>query len=148
MDIQTIAHYTGLSEAQVAGYLSRPAAETYRDPHYIQLLESLDNKYLRQTLGMVRDYYDEHLGEFVDELENRYQISRGAMSGFTLANWVIGFLDYPDYAVDLLERHSKLPAEVFDGGLEDLLLLLEGLPEGREQWQQALCLLAFPLMAK
>lgn len=148
MDVQMIAYYTGLSEQEVRRFLSRPAADTYRDPAYIKTLEQLDQGYLKRTLGMVRDYYDQHLGEFAAELENRYQISRGAMSGFTLANWVIGFLDYPDYAIDLLERHAKLPAEVFDGGLEDLLSLMDGMPEGREQWQQALCLLAFPLMAK
>jgi len=148
MDARTISHFTGLSEVDVQAYLSSSARDIYQDPHYIEALNTLDKKYLHETLSMVRDYYDVHLDEFAEGLENRYQISRGAMSGFTLANWVVGFLNYPDRVVDLLDRHADLPRVIFDEGLEDLLRLLEGLPEGREHWQKALCLLAFPLMMK
>ncbi|MCA9914411.1 MAG: hypothetical protein KC496_13745, partial [Anaerolineae bacterium] len=127
MDASTIAYYTGLSEELVAEYLRLSAQEIYSDPQYIKALYALDKKYLRNTLGMVRDFYEAHLSEFADNLENRYHISRGSMSGFTLGNWVVGFLDYPEYAADLLKKHTNLPAEVFHGGLEDLLGLMDGL---------------------
>ncbi len=146
MDATWIAHYTKLPEHLVRDFLRRPAAEVYRDQQYIRALYRLDLPYLRATLPVIRAHYEAHLDEFAVQIERRYHIARGAMSAYTLGNWVVAFLDFPEYALNMLESHSHLPPELFEGGLQDLLALLETLPEGREQWQQALCLLAFPLM--
>jgi hypothetical protein len=147
MDAERIARYTKLPTHLVRDFLSRNPVDVYRDPQYVRALYRMDLPYLRATLPIVRSYYDEHLDSFAEDLEQRYHIQRGAMSSFTLGNWVVAFLDYPEYALNMLQRHEHLPPQLFDGGLEDLMTLLEGLPKGREQWQQALCLLTFPLMS-
>ncbi|MCA9914412.1 MAG: hypothetical protein KC496_13750 [Anaerolineae bacterium] len=146
MDVHEIAVYCKLPVELVAYFLSMPPAEVYRDEQYIRALYRLDLPRLRMTLPIVRSYYHEHLDDFAQYVEQTYHIDRGAMSAQTLGNWVVAFLDYPENALSMLEKHSHLPSALFDGGLEELLRLVEGLPEARDAWQQALCLLAFPLM--
>lgn len=146
MDTHQIAKYCNLPIEQVDYFFSLPPEEIYRDEQYVRALYRLDLPRLRMTLPMVRSYYDEHLDEFATCMERTYHIQRGAMSAYTLGNWVVAFLDYPENALSMLEKHSHLPPEMFNGGLEELLNLLDGLPEAQQAWQQALCLLAFPLM--
>lgn len=146
MQTEEIARYCKVSNHLIRDWISRPPADVYRDQQYIRTLYRLDLPYLRATLPVVREFYEENLDEFAHDMEEHYHISRGAMSSFTLGNWVVAFLDHPEYALNMIARHSHLPPELFDGGLERLMLMLEDLPEGCEQWQQALCLLTFPLM--
>ncbi len=148
MDAPQIARYCKLPVDLVAYFLTLSPAEVYRDEQYIRALYRLDLPRLRMTLPIVRSYYEEHLDEFAADMEQTYHIHRGAMSAYTLGNWVVAFLDFPENALNMLEKHSHLPPEMFDGGLEELMQLLDGLPEAQDTWQQALCLLAFPLMTK
>jgi len=146
MTAEEVARYCKVPAHLIRDWMGRSPSDVYRDQQYIRTLYRLDLPYLRATLPRVREFYAENLDSFAEDMEQRYQIARGAMSSFTLGNWVVAFLDHPEYSLNMIERHNHLPSELFGGGLESLMLMLEDLPEGKEQWQQALCLLTFPLM--
>jgi acyl carrier protein phosphodiesterase len=70
------------------------------------------------------------------------------MSPFTLGNWVVGILEYPEEAKKLIEMHRRVPHQALVDNLPGILEILNEMPRGRAEWQKALCLLAFPLMSK
>ena len=147
MNASQIAQITGLPETKINQYLnSMTAAEIYRDTTYIKALKQLDKDYLNRTLISARKVYENHLQEFTVAIAKRYGINSEPMSPFTLGNWVVGVLEYPDHAGNLLEHHRRIPSEAFTGSMDELLAFLDDMPDGGETWKQALCLLAFPLM--
>lgn len=148
MNTETIAHYTGLELSEIQRFSKMGAFDIYKDPAYIKALKSLDKAYLESTLQLARMAYEKHIGEFKDEVKARYGLDKAPMSAFTLGNWVVGVLQYPASAHEILNLHKGIKGEVFSGSLQDLLDILNDMPQGSAQWQQALCLLAFPLMAK
>lgn len=148
MDAQTIAHYTGLPLDTVEVYFELSPEEIYQDEAYHEALNSLDRKTLDATLPGVRRVYDRHMDDFAAYLYEHHQVERGTMSSHTLGNWVLGFIQQPEYIVNILQHHQLMPGAAFADGLEQLLDLLESVPAGKQEWQQALCLMAFPMMMK
>ena len=148
MNAETIASYTGLSLSEVQRFFKMGAFDVYKDANYIKVLKSLDKAYLEATLPAARAAYETHIDAFKDEVKARYGLDRAPMSSFTLGNWVVGVLQYPASAHEILGMHKGIKGEVISGSLQDLLDMLNDMPQGSEKWQQALCLLAFPLMGK
>lgn len=148
MNAETIAHYTGLSLSEIQRFSKMGASEIYKDPAYTKVLKTLDKAYLEATLQLARTAYEQHIDSFKDEVKARYGLTKTPMSSFTLGNWVVGVLQYPASAHEILNMHKGIKGEVIAGSLQDLLDMLNDMPEGAAQWQQALCLLSFPLMVK
>lgn len=148
MNNERIAQYTGLSLNEVKRLRSMSAQEVFSDSAYIKTLKKLDRHFLESTLADARHAYAIHMDEFKTEIKNRYGISSEPMSAFTLGNWVVGVLQYPDQAKELLRMHGNVGGDVFSGSIEQVLTILEDMPTGTREWQQAMCLLAFPMMNK
>lgn len=148
MDINTIAYFTGLSASVIKELLTRESAEVYRDPRYLEALRRIDVAVLENTLPDARDIYEEYLPEFSEMLAKRYGVDTAPMSPFTLGNWVVGVLHYPERADSLIDMHARLGREVFAENVDSLIGILDYMGNGKEVWQQAMVLLSFPLMAR
>lgn len=146
MTIEQIASYTGLAPRTIDRLLQMGTTHIYQDDDYIAALEGLDKAYLEDTLPLARDAYESRLDEFAQEIAERYGVDSEPMSPFTLGNWVVGMLQYPSHAAKMIEMHERVPRVAVRESLHHLLLMLDDMPEGAQQWQQALCLLSFPLM--
>ncbi len=70
------------------------------------------------------------------------------MSGYTLVNWVLGFMMYPERMRDMLSVHASVSSGVVADMLPHLVDLLEKLPENREDWQRALLIFSLPLVVQ
>ncbi|MBN1564569.1 MAG: hypothetical protein JXA10_12060 [Anaerolineae bacterium] len=143
MQTETMATYMGLSVNEVERLLALPPAAIYDDPAYQAVVNQLDADVLRQTLGHVRAVYDKGLAP----IKAKYGLSNTIMSGFTLGNWVLGYLTTPDHLNNMLDRHAALPREVIAAALPELVALLDDLPAGRGEWQRALVTFSLPLIA-
>lgn len=113
---------------------------------YVAMLHDLDKDLLEATLPTVRDVYERHLPEFVERVEQRYGLGATPMSAFTLGNWVVGALQFPDHTHSILEMHANIPREVFNNELQSLMDILEEVSQGKQEWQRAMCVFALPLM--
>lgn len=144
MQPQAIAGYMGLTVKDVDQLLALSPAAVYDDPIYQEVVASLDPTLLRTTLGQVRDIYAAGL----DPIKEKYGLSDTIMSGFTLGNWVLGFLTSPNHLNDMLERHANIPPQAIEDALPELVDLLEDLDDGRAEWQRVLVTFSLPLIAK
>ena len=124
--------------------LALSPADVYTDPVYQDVVARLDADLLRQTLVHVRAAYEDGLGP----IKEKYGLSNTIMSGFTLGNWVLGFLTSPDHLNDMLDRHAALSQDVIAAALPELVDLLDDLPAGRAEWQCALVAFSLPLIAQ
>ena len=144
MHPESIADTMGISVADAERLLALPPADIYADAVYHAVVECLDATLLHQTLKHVRAVYDEQL----DPIKEKYGLSDTIMSGFTLGNWVLGFLASPDHLNDMLERHTQIPTDIIEDVLPELVDLMVELPEGSAEWQCALVTFSLPLIAK
>jgi hypothetical protein len=144
MQSAIIAAYTGLSTDDVTRLLALPPAAIYQDPAYQGVVNRLDATLLRRTLVHVRAAYDDGLAS----IKEKHGLTGTIMSGFTLGNWVLGFLNAPDHLNDMLDRHARIPENVIEAVLPELVALLDDLPEARAEWQCALVTFSLPLIVK
>jgi len=147
MDASDIATTVGLPEATIKRLMGLAPADLLQDPEYLDLLHELDRELLEETLPMARSAYEEGLPAFSASLNARYGLADTPMSAYTLGNWVVGALQYPDHTSQILKMHDRVPGEAVRNGLEDLLGMLSTMPKGSREWQRALCALSLPLMA-
>jgi hypothetical protein len=138
------AKYAGLPADETERLLAMPAEAIYRDRSYQSLVTSLDADVLHDTAQFVREAYDKGL----PHLKARYGLAGTVMSGFTLCNWVLGYLNYPAKLSDLLGQHERIPVKTMTDMLPELVDLLEGVPEGRQEWERALLIMTLPLLAR
>lgn len=148
MNTKTIANYTGLRADKIDRFVKMSTTQIYNDADYQDFLKTLDREFLIETLPLARQAYENNLPKFTAELQDRYRLPNMPMSAFTLGNWVVGVLEYPSTAGEIINMHGRVPAEVITNSLEELLEFLDDMPKGSAEWQQALCLLAFPLMMR
>jgi hypothetical protein len=148
VNTETIANYTGISLSEIKRFSNMGPYDIYKDPAYIAALKTLDRSYLESTLQLARAAYEKHIDAFKDDVKARYGLDKTPMSAFTLGNWVVGVLQYPSSAHEILKLHKGIKGEVISGSLQELLDMLNEMPEGAAEWQQALCMLSFPLMLK
>ena len=148
MNAEKIASYTQLPLNEVNRLRTMSAQEVFADKAYLRALKQIDRHFLEETLQEARKAYALHMDEFKAEIQSRYGISSEPMSAFTLGNWVVGVLQYPDQVKELMNMHGNVGGEVFAGSMEQVLTILEDMPHGTREWQQAMCMLAFPMMNK
>lgn len=147
MNVKDVATYTGLPTNSIEKMLKGSPHQTYRSQEYIDALHSVDLEALEAALPEARRVYEAHLPDFAAGLEARYGVSSSPMSPFTLGNWVVGVMQYPERADTIIKMHKALPANVFADNLDELVGMLDEMRSGSAVWQQAMCLLAFPLMS-
>jgi hypothetical protein len=146
MNTQTLAQYMNVPEGTAKQLMGLSARQLLADETYIGLLYDLDRELLEATLPTVRAVYEEYLPEFIEGVESRYNLDATPMSAFTLGNWVVGALQFPEHTHSILEMHANVPREVFNNELQSLMDILENTPEGKAEWQRAMCVFALPLM--
>ncbi len=144
MHPESIANYMGIPVDEVERLLALPPADVYADAAYLNVINRLDEKLLRRTLLHVRMAYEDGL----DPIKEKYNLSDTIMSGYTLGNWVLGFLAAPGHLSAMLDRHARIPADVIEATLPELTDLLGDLPEGGAEWQRALVAFSLPMIAK
>jgi hypothetical protein len=146
MNNKDLAQYIGVPIEKVDYVLSMSGAEIVKDEIFVGMLKSVDRDLLERTLPQAREAYEKGLPAFETMLQKRYGLSNTPMSAYTLGNWVVGALQFPDYIDTILNMHADIASEVFVGGLPDLLDMVANVPDGGHEWQRALCIFSIPLM--
>jgi imidazolonepropionase-like amidohydrolase len=140
--IDTLAYYAQVPADEIARWIALPPEAIYQDTAYRALVAQLDASELDRTADYTRQAYDAGL----TPIKERYNLQDTIMSGYTLSNWVLGYLMNREMIPQLLDQHATIPPDVIRAILPELLDLLEDIPEGREEWQRALVALTIPLM--
>lgn len=143
---QTLSHYIKVQPAQIVRLLNMTAAAIYADDEYKGWIASLNPDVLHDSLPHARSAYELSLPRFTKVLKEKYGLSNTPMSAFTLGNWLVGFLRYPESIADMPSLHQRVPVEAFREMLPDMLKILDNVPDG-DQWQKAMALMALPMMA-
>ena len=141
MSADVIAHYTGYSVQEIERLLSLGVDHIFNDGNYVDMVNDLDRELLYNTLPAARDAYDKGLPGFKANLSDRYDFTDSPMSAFTLANWLVSFLEQPDQLPTLLDQHAKVPLDILTDGLPDLLAILDNVGNSRAEWQKALAVI-------
>lgn len=144
----TLADYIGVETRDVQRLLRMKQSRIYDDPTYQAWIAKLDANQLHQSLNEARAAYEKMLPQFSQQLSERYNMNNTPMSPFTLGNWLVGFLQYPDAIRELSQKHNRLPREAVIDMLPEMLSMMNGMKQGRADWQKALALMALPLAAE
>jgi len=138
----SVAGYLGITDKEAERFLPLSPTQIFQDADYQALVANLDSTILHQTADYVRETYERGL----PAIKEKYQWTNTVMGGYTLCNWVLGFLKYPERLPDLIERHARLSKSDIRRALPEITALLDALPEGRTEWQRALTLFSLPLI--
>ncbi len=138
-----LAPYLNVRPQEVARMLSLKPDQIYADETYRKIVASLNSSVLQKTSDYAYDTYEKKL----PVLKEKYGLAGTVMSGYTLCNWVLGFLMYPETMPDMLERHARIPTSLVADMLPELITALDDLPSGRADWQRALIAFSLPLLA-
>ncbi len=143
MLVDRLAQELETTPDEIERLLTLDATALYDDPGYQAFVDRLRGDVLEATVAQVRAAYDRGL----PEIKARYALSDTVMSGYTLANWVLGFMMYPDQIRDMLDRHRSVPPDVVSATLPELLDLLDDANVAPE-WKHALATFSLPLLAQ
>lgn len=143
MLVDRLAQELNTTPDEIERLLALNAVALYDEPTYQAFVKQLHGDVLEETVPQVRAAYDRGL----PAIKARYKLSDTVMSGYTLANWILGFMMYPDRMRDMLDRHQNVPADVVAAALPDLLDLLDEAGVTQE-WKQALVTFSLPLLAR
>lgn len=147
MLIELLAAKIGISKAEVSYFLDLSPTTLCKDPEYLAMIKTLDAELLQDSLAVVRSEYDKILPSIRLSLQERYQINAEPMSGYTLGNWLIGFLTYPGNMAKLLEFHTHIPSQAITEMASVLIKSLDNMTVARQEWQRALGIFLLPLLA-
>lgn len=139
-----LAHHLNIPATEIERLLALPGESLYDNDVYQTLVADLDAAQIEATAQYARQAYNDHL----PPIKAKYGLSDTIMSAYTLCNWVLGYIMYPDKLPDLLARHRRIPVETMRAALPELIDLLDDLPKGREAWQRALIVFSLPLIAQ
>lgn len=140
-----LANYIGVPITEIQRLTQLSVEQILQDKVYISWLKSLDLDYLIETLPNVRASYEQHLPEFREKLESNYRLENNPMSAYTLANWLLGYLRYPQSLPELVKIHRKIPTNAIRETSPELLQMLDYMGEGQAMWQKALAVFLIPL---
>jgi len=143
-----ISQHVNISTQEVDRLLSLGAANVYKDPNYLALVDQLDNEHLQETVVAAREAYRQGLGPLKQEIEEKYHLGDSMMSAFTLGNWLVGFLYSSDSLSTLLDKHHRVPPEAIADGLPGILNILDTMGADGNMWKEAMCVLALPLLSE
>jgi len=135
---ETLSKYVGIPSGDVEHYLGMPVSALASDPNYIQLLQGLDLATLESSMTEAHTLLEQSLPGFTDQVTSEYALRRNPMSGYTLANWLLGYLNYPEKMDALVELHDRVPSEAIRKYLPAVISMLDNMGPGREMWQRAL----------
>ncbi len=142
--VDILAQNLDITVEQVERWLAMPATAIYDDPAYQALIHQIDNAALERTQPQVRAVYETGL----PPIKAKFQLQDTIMSGYTLSNWVLGFLMYPDRARDILGHHARIAPEVVYDVLPELVDLLDDSADcDCTEWKRALLIFSLPLLA-
>jgi hypothetical protein len=139
-----LATYLNVAPREVERLLALSPQAIYQDKGYLGLVGQLNSTQLNRTAEHAYEAYNQGL----PPLKEQYGLSDSVMSGYTLCNWVLGFLMYPEQMRDMLERHAAVPTDTVAAMLPELIQLLDTMPAGRDDWQRALIVFSLPLLAR
>ncbi|HEC24115.1 MAG TPA: hypothetical protein ENI95_14480 [Chloroflexi bacterium] len=140
---EQLAHHSGIPTETIEYLLSLTPEEVYQDVVYRRLVSRLDVDELHRTLTVAREVYDEGL----EAIKEKYNLSGTIMSGYTLCNWVLGFLKQPTEMADVLKYHASVPSSKIAASLPELLELLDEMRVGSAEWKKALVVFSLPMIA-
>ncbi|PJF36918.1 MAG: hypothetical protein CUN49_03005 [Candidatus Thermofonsia Clade 1 bacterium] len=148
MIAEVLAQYIGVEKRKVERLLALKQEQIYEDPEYQAWISKLNVDRLNSFLPLARAAYEKHLATFTEHLRTKYNMVNTPMSAFTLGNWLVGFLHYPSQISELARLHRRLPRQAVLEMLPEMIAMLDDMPEGRAEWQQAFALMALPLAAE
>jgi hypothetical protein len=143
MLVTTLATYSQVSAEELKRLLALPAQAMYNDPAYQAMIAQIDSMRLQRSLGAARDIYEQKL----PALKEKYGLSGTIMGGYTLCNWVLGYLMFPDRARSMIEHHARITVETVALMLPELIELLNPMGSEAQEWQRALIVFSLPLLA-
>lgn len=147
MDIAYMAKQIGLPVEEVQELLALPPADIYASHFYRSLVEALDYHILSAAMPEVRAAYDQYLPAVVDRLRSDYQYMGRPMTSSTLSNWVLGFLHEPAHLGKMVDLHSRVPMQVLEYSLPEILSILDTIGSAGEEWKRAIVVMSLPLFA-
>jgi hypothetical protein len=113
----TLARCINAPVEDVERLLALSPEALYDDALYRDLVGRLDANALETTATYARLAYDAQL----PPIKAKYGLSNTVMSGYTLCNWVLGFLMYPQKLPDMITRHARIPADTIEAALPELI---------------------------
>ncbi len=144
---ELFADNIGISVEDARAMLSLRQNQLIHSEMYRELVRSLDYTALSNSLRQIRALYETHLPELVDYLRDNHQYVGKGMTALTLGNWLLGFLNMPDYLDHLIEIHKKVPPFVLTIGLPRILEILDKAEASSAEWKKAMALLTLPMFA-
>ncbi len=147
MIAQELARYMGIPAEEVEQLLKIGVRKLAADPGYQAMLKKLDLPLLESTMAEAHNLIEKGLPEFTDHITSEYSLRRNPMSGYTLANWLVGYLNFPEKVEALVELHDRVPHEAVEKYLPAVIQMLQPMSQGREEWQKALATVGIILVA-
>lgn len=147
MDIAYMAKQIGIPVEEVQELLALPPADIYASHFYRSLVESLDYNILSAAMPEVRAAYDQYLPAVVDHLRDDLDYRGKPMTSSTLSNWVLGFLHEPAYLSKMVDLHARVPMQVLEYSLPEILAILDTIGSAGEEWKRAIMVLSLPMFA-
>lgn len=142
MNPKTLAVYAGTTDTEIERLLALKPDELYADSGYQMLVDQLEITTLENSMREARQAVDAN----IQRIKIKHDLLGTMMSGYTLVNWTIGFLQHPQKLPDLLIRHRNLSPDMIMAALPDILDVLGSMEQGAAHWQRALVVLSIPLM--
>ena len=143
-----LSRYIGVSPGKVARLLTLSQQQVYADQEYLGWVNQLDAERLYDTLQYARSVYEAYMPEFSQHLSNQFGMHKTVMSAYTLGNWLVGFLQFPNTINGLTRMHQHIPRQAIADLLPRMLEVLQEMPEGGREWQRALAILSLPLLSE
>lgn len=148
MEYSFFSEHTDASENTIKMLLELSSVQMYQSPVYKDLIASINQKHLNETVRTTREVYDKHLPELVDYLRAEHNFTGNPMTAMTLSNWVLGFLNNQAFLDKMQGFHKNVPLHIFREGLPHILELLDDMGDDGHEWKKAITLLALPFFGK
>lgn len=142
------AEHIDVSEDTVEELLKLGTNAMYQSSTYKELVASIDQTHLNNTVRTTRKIYDKHLPELIHYLRNEHGFTGNPMTSTTLSNWVLGFLNSQSVLDKMQDFHENVPLSIFREGLPHVLEMLDDMGDDGHEWKKAITLLALPFFGK
>lgn len=141
----TIAQTIGLHKADVERLLAMPPQSIYHDAEFQSLVQTINADTLYESIAQVRQHLDAALPPLVNQMMATHHIEHFPLTSYMFANWMIGFLHYPQELWRLIEKHADVPVALIREATLEVLPIFGALGKRADEWQAALAILAIPL---
>ena len=142
-----LANYVSMEASEIDRVLKLAPSKVFEDPAFTSMINKLDVEILRDTLGDAHSTLDTKLMPLLQTTLKHHNLEETAMSAYTLANWLVGYLEWPNMLGQMLEKHSRIPTNVISDVLPHIMDILADVPSEKARWQEAFAAVAMPLIA-